>query len=68
MWAEILRYGVQAHRVLNSGCPASGYSQGESGSEGLRKVDLKEATAKDPWTTAHHSGEDISLFLPHLEG
>lgn len=33
--------------VLSSGCPALGYGQGESGSEGLKKADLREVTAKD---------------------
>lgn len=55
--AEILRDGIQICGVLGSGCAALGYSQGKSGSEGLQKVELKEVTAQDLWTTAHQSEE-----------
>lgn len=48
VWAEIFWFGVQACGVLNSGCPALGYSQGESGSEGPKRIELEEVTAKDP--------------------
>lgn len=38
------------------------------GVKSFKKVELGEIVAKDPRNTAHRSGEDISLFSPHLEG